>query len=141
LTSVLTNRSQSDVVFDQVRVFPPLRPESGHLLHLDALRLIASAGIVVLHSAPFLDAGLMNDRIVNSARSLGVFVDMFFAVSGFVIAFVYFAKIMDVRSYRLFSTEATRKTGATALVDPRNFCGDRPYGPFSSRAHESCGVV
>jgi peptidoglycan/LPS O-acetylase OafA/YrhL len=93
------------------RVFPPLRPESGHLLHLDALRLIASAGIVVLHAANFLDAGRMNDRIVVFARSLSVFVDMFFAVSGFVIAFVYFAKIMDVRSYLSFLWKRLARLG------------------------------
>jgi peptidoglycan/LPS O-acetylase OafA/YrhL len=93
------------------RVFPPLRPESGHLLHLDALRVIASAGIVVLHLAGFLDAGRMNDRIVNSARSLSVFVDMFFVVSGFVIAFVYFAKLIDVKSYLSFLRKRLARLG------------------------------
>src|SRR5579862_6596071 len=84
------------------RVFPPLRPESGHLLHLDALRLIASAGIVVVHMVDFLDAGIARDHIVTSTRSFALFVDMFFVVSGFVIAFVYFAKIVDISSYLSF---------------------------------------
>jgi peptidoglycan/LPS O-acetylase OafA/YrhL len=84
------------------RFFPPLQPESGHLLHLDALRLIASAGIVVLHMATFLDADGVSDRLVNSTRSFTLFVDMFFAVSGFVIAFVYLAKITNLRSYGSF---------------------------------------
>jgi peptidoglycan/LPS O-acetylase OafA/YrhL len=82
------------------RFFPPLRPESGHLLHLDALRLIASAGIVVFHMATFLDAGSVSQYLLKSTRSFRLFVDMFFAVSGFVIAFVYLAKITTLRKSR-----------------------------------------
>jgi peptidoglycan/LPS O-acetylase OafA/YrhL len=93
------------------RIFPPLRPESGHLLHLDALRLIASAGIVVLHVATFLDAGIVSGRIVSVTRSFALFVDMFFAVSGFVIAFVYFAQILDVGSYLSFLRKRLARLG------------------------------
>jgi len=92
-------------------VFPPLRPESGHLLHLDALRLIASAGIVIFHMAAFLDAGVVVDRVVNSTRSFGSFVDMFFAVSGFVIAYVYLEKIVDVGSYLSFLRKRLARLG------------------------------
>jgi len=93
------------------RVFPPLRPESGHLLHLDALRLIASAGIVVFHVTPFLDAGVVGDRFVNLTRPFALLVDMFFAVSGFVIAFVYFAKIKDLGSYLSFLRKRLARLG------------------------------
>jgi peptidoglycan/LPS O-acetylase OafA/YrhL len=93
------------------RAFPPLRPESGHLLHLDALRLIASAGIVVLHVATFLDAGTVSDRIANSTKSFSLFVDMFFTVSGFVIAFVYFAKVIDTKSYFSFLRKRIARLG------------------------------
>lgn len=91
--------------------FPPLRPESGHLLHLDALRLIASAGIIVAHVTPFLDAGIASDSIVNSTRSFALFVDMFFVVSGFVIAFVYFARIVNIGSYLHFLRKRIARLG------------------------------
>jgi len=80
----------------------PLRPESGHLLHLDALRLIASAGIVVGHVIVFVDAGPDATWPRAVQESLSMFVDMFFVISGFVIAFVYSQKMIDVRSFGLF---------------------------------------
>jgi peptidoglycan/LPS O-acetylase OafA/YrhL len=82
--------------------FPPLRPESGHLLHLDALRLIASAGVITLHMSQIVDAGAWSERFVIATSSFILFVDMFFAVSGFVIAFIYLDKIKDARSYESF---------------------------------------
>jgi peptidoglycan/LPS O-acetylase OafA/YrhL len=93
------------------RLFPPLRPESGHLLHLDALRLIASAGIVMLHMAPFLDPGKLSDHIIAATGSFTLFVDMFFVVSGFVIAFVYFARITDAGSYLSFLRKRVARLG------------------------------
>jgi peptidoglycan/LPS O-acetylase OafA/YrhL len=81
------------------RLFAPLRPESGHLLHLDALRLIASAGIVIVHLSGFVDAGAWSEHFSFTMGRLSLFVDMFFAVSGFVIAFVYSRKIQDASSY------------------------------------------
>jgi len=80
----------------------PLRPESGHLLHLDALRLIASAGIVVGHAIVFVDAGPNATWPRAAQDSLAVFVDMFFVISGFVIAFVYSQKIVDLGSFVQF---------------------------------------
>src|SRR5579871_70722 len=91
--------------------FPPLRPESGHLLHLDALRLIGSAGIVVLHVAAFFDSGTVSDRIANSTRSFSLLVDMFFTVSGVVIAFVYFAQVTDTQSYFSFLRKRIARLG------------------------------
>ena len=81
---------------------PRLLPESGHLLHLDAIRLIASAGIVVAHMLPFLDVGPNTVWPSAVQASLGTFVDMFFVVSGFVIAFVYSQRVTDAKSYGKF---------------------------------------
>jgi peptidoglycan/LPS O-acetylase OafA/YrhL len=84
------------------RLFAPLRPESGHLLHLDALRLIASAGIIIFHVSGFVDAGAWSEHFLIAIGPLTLFVDMFFVVSGFVIAFVYSRKIEDARSFGSF---------------------------------------
>jgi peptidoglycan/LPS O-acetylase OafA/YrhL len=84
------------------RIFEPLRPESNHLLHLDALRLIASVGIVVHHIVPFIDDGAGAEQLLMMSAPLAHFVDMFFVVSGFVIAFIYSNKIADSGSYASF---------------------------------------
>ena len=112
------------------RLFPPLRPESGHLLHLDALRLIASAGIVVLHMANFLDPGILADRILTATRSFTLFVDMFFAVSGFVIAFVYFASITDAGSYLSFLRKRVARLGPLHWLTLAIFAGIGVAGNF-----------
>jgi peptidoglycan/LPS O-acetylase OafA/YrhL len=85
-----------------MRFFPPLQPESGHLLHLDALRLIASAGIVIYHMSGLADAGAWSKQLVTVVSPFFLFVDMFFAISGFVIAFIYVDKIKDIRTYGSF---------------------------------------
>lgn len=83
-------------------LLPALRPESDRLLHLDALRLIASAGIVVAHMSGLVEAGFWSAQLGIAARCLALFVDMFFALSGFVIAFVYLDKVKTFPSYRYF---------------------------------------
>jgi peptidoglycan/LPS O-acetylase OafA/YrhL len=84
------------------RRFPRLKPESDHLLHLDALRLIASAGIVCLHLSGFADVGVWSKQWLTATGPLRLFVDMFFVVSGFVIAFVYFENLDNVSSFKAF---------------------------------------
>lgn len=59
------------------------------MLHLDVLRFIASSGIVLHHSKEFFfrDA----DRLAseNQSAGLGLFVELFFVISGYVIARLY----------------------------------------------------
>ncbi|WP_271585172.1 acyltransferase family protein [Bradyrhizobium sp. CCBAU 45389] len=81
------------------RNLPALRVESDEMLHLDLLRFVASVGIVVRHSFEFF--------FPESARStlpsgLALFVDLFFVISGFVIAHVYYGKVDTLSSYGLF---------------------------------------
>ena len=66
--------------------FPRLKPESESLLHLDCLRLIAAAGIVFFHLRIKIDGGAIWQRVVASTDPYFLFVDMFFAISGYVIA-------------------------------------------------------
>lgn len=76
---------------------PILRPESDEMLGLDALRFVAAMGIVIGHSAGRMDVVLWFDP-----RTLRLFVDLFFLISGFVIAHVYLGKIGDGESYARF---------------------------------------
>lgn len=88
-----------------------LSTTSDELLHLDLMRFIASVGIVLCHSGEFfLPRG---DREISFERlaGLSLFVDVFFIISGFVIAHVYadrmgswqeFARFMQRRIGRLY---------------------------------------
>lgn len=74
-----------------------LKPESESLLHLDSLRFIAATGIIFLHlsSKIYLGPGAKPPDL----KALSIFVDLFFAISGYVISFVYFDRIKDAKSY------------------------------------------
>jgi peptidoglycan/LPS O-acetylase OafA/YrhL len=66
---------------------------STELLHLDALRFIASVSIVLDHSFEFFFTEALRPSIHKHVNGLGMFVDLFFAISGFVIAYVYQTRI------------------------------------------------
>jgi peptidoglycan/LPS O-acetylase OafA/YrhL len=78
-------------------MFKPLRPESDELLGLDALRFIAAMGIVIGHALPRTHSFSSVD-----ARPLGILVDLFFLISGYVIAHVYTGRIGTGAEYRRF---------------------------------------
>jgi len=62
---------------------PRLRPTSGELLHLDLMRFIASAGIVLHHSHEFLVPVTKSPFLVREQRAgMALFVDLFFLISG-----------------------------------------------------------
>ncbi len=58
--------------------FPKLRVESENWLHLDLIRFIADSGIVVAHWGSNLTEGVS----MGILSYLGLFVDMFFVISG-----------------------------------------------------------
>lgn len=74
-----------------------LRPESQEMLGLDALRFIAAMGIVVGHAIGRTDTFASFD-----ARPLRLFVDLFFVISGYVIAHVYNDRILSINDYGKF---------------------------------------
>src|SRR4051794_10264654 len=65
--------------------FPKLVAESDEMPHLDSLRFIAAMGIVVYHYKAHV--GLQGAS--TSMDGLRLFVDLFFVISGFVIARLY----------------------------------------------------
>jgi peptidoglycan/LPS O-acetylase OafA/YrhL len=57
--------------------------------HLDVLRFIASCGIVAYHFRTHLELGPAAQHVAGGFSGLKLFVDLFFAISGFVITRFY----------------------------------------------------
>ena len=90
-----TRDRQSDPFFT-------LKPASGELLNLDLMRFIASVGIVLCHSLEFFVAPQNRPEIRLRGGGLSLFVDVFFVISGFVIAYVYASRMDSGWSYLRF---------------------------------------
>ncbi|MCK9908160.1 acyltransferase [Microbacteriaceae bacterium K1510] len=63
--------------------------------HLDALRILASAGIVILHYANYVEDIPFGRFVFTQIRHFGLFVDLFFVISGIVIASQYIGRVSD----------------------------------------------
>lgn len=61
--------------------------------HLDGLRIIAAGAVVVLHYSDYFKDQSVGRFMIDHTRHLGLFVDLFFVVSGFVIARQYFGRV------------------------------------------------
>jgi len=81
---------------------PRLRSVSGELLHLDLMRFIASVGIVFHHSHEFFSSADQRPYVIEHTMGLALFVDLFFVISGFVIAHVYHDKVNSGVGYVTF---------------------------------------
>jgi peptidoglycan/LPS O-acetylase OafA/YrhL len=81
--------------------FPPLIAESNELRNLDLLRLIAAYGIVVHHFRTYIPAEMQTVAQLHW-WFLPMFVDLFFAISGFIICYVYFDRMDTPGQYGMF---------------------------------------
>jgi peptidoglycan/LPS O-acetylase OafA/YrhL len=81
---------------------PKLRPQSDEMLHLDLTRFIASVGIVAHHSIEYFVQPSSRDWLHEKTMGLALFVDLFFAISGFVIAYVYHERALTLKGYAVF---------------------------------------
>ena len=79
-----------------------LRPASGEMLNLDFLRFIASAGIVAYHSIEYFLPRESREALAAHTKGMTLFVDLFFVISGFVIAYVYHGRISTFATYATF---------------------------------------
>ncbi|MFC4256557.1 acyltransferase family protein [Altererythrobacter xixiisoli] len=80
-----------------------LTAESPDLLHLDALRFGAALAIVVVHFRTNLLAAWPGAQTAFSRLDgLAVSVDLFFAISGFVISWVYGDRLSSLAAYGTF---------------------------------------
>lgn len=78
-----------------------LRASSDELLHTDLMRFIAASGIVLTHSFRFLLPRAQRME-TDFGSGLSFFVDVFFVISGFVIAYVYANRIASWRDFGRF---------------------------------------
>lgn len=70
--------------------------------HLDGLRIIAACAVVVLHYADYVKDHPAGRFMVDHTHHFNLFVDLFFVVSGFVIASQYLDKVNDLASVGRF---------------------------------------
>ncbi|MBU2937398.1 MULTISPECIES: acyltransferase family protein [Pacificibacter] len=78
-----------------------LTPETNNLLTLDFLRFIASLGIVYYHLNEFFFSPEQRQDIIG-LQGFGMFVDLFFMISGFVLTYAYLGRINSLSSYLKF---------------------------------------
>ncbi|WP_395696935.1 acyltransferase family protein [Methylocella sp.] len=81
---------------------PRLHAASGEMLHLDLMRFVASAGIVLHHSHEFFAPAAERAALGETTGGMALFVDLFFVISGYVIAYVYHDRVGSSGGYGLF---------------------------------------
>lgn len=70
--------------------------------HLDALRIIAACAVVILHYSDYVKSQAAGRFINEHTQHFNLFVDLFFVISGFVIASQYMGKVDGIRSVNRF---------------------------------------
>ena len=74
----------------------------GTTRHQDGLRIIAAGAVVVLHYSDYFKDVPIGRFMVAHTWHFNLFVDLFFVVSGFVIARQYFGRVNDAASIGRF---------------------------------------
>ena len=76
--------------------------DSSTTRHQDGLRIIAAGAVVVLHYSDYFKDIPVGQFLVAHTWHFNLFVDLFFVVSGFVIARQYFGRVNDAASIGRF---------------------------------------
>jgi peptidoglycan/LPS O-acetylase OafA/YrhL len=100
--------------------FPPLKPDSDQMLHLDALRIVGAVMIVVFHFNRFIDLDGRWRGADDAIKAFSLIVDLFFLISGYVMAAIYTGRLTTWPKYRDFIQKRVARLGplhwATLLV-------------------------
>jgi peptidoglycan/LPS O-acetylase OafA/YrhL len=86
------------------------------MLIYDVLRFLAATGIVFHHSNAFLYPAFERVAAKQSSFGLALLVDLFFVISGYVIASVYGGKTTDLPSYFTFMQKRVARLWPLHLV-------------------------
>jgi len=99
---------------------PPLKPDSDQMLHLDALRIVGAVMIVVFHFNRFINLDGRWQLADDTIKSFSLIVDLFFLISGYVMAAIYTGRLTTAAKYRDFLQKRVARLGplhwATLLV-------------------------
>ncbi|WP_297512711.1 acyltransferase [uncultured Caulobacter sp.] len=99
---------------------PPLKPDSDQMLHLDALRIVGALMIVVFHFNRFLNLDGRWQAADDTIKNFSLIVDLFFLISGYVMAAVYTGRLTTLARYGDFLRKRVARLGplhwATLLV-------------------------
>ncbi|PHY12783.1 acyltransferase, partial [Caulobacter sp. B11] len=99
---------------------PPLKPDSDQMLHLDALRIVGALMIVVFHFNRFINLDGHWQLADDTIKTFSLIVDLFFVISGYVMAAIYTGRLNTPAQYGTFLQKRVARLGplhwATMLV-------------------------
>ncbi|KRA64778.1 acyltransferase [Caulobacter sp. Root655] len=103
-----------------MKAFPALKPDSDEMLHLDALRIVGALMIVVFHFNRFINLDGRWQLADDMVKGFSLIVDLFFLISGYVMAAIYAGRLNSWSRYGTFLKKRVARLGplhwATMLV-------------------------
>ena len=103
-----------------MKSFPALKPDSEDMLHLDALRIVGALMIVVFHFNRFINLDGRWQAVDDMVKGFSLVVDLFFLMSGYVMAAIYAGRLTSWGKYGTFLKKRVARLGplhwATMLV-------------------------
>ncbi|WP_421739087.1 acyltransferase family protein [Caulobacter sp.] len=90
---------------------PPLKPDSDQMLHLDALRIVGALMIVVFHFNRFINLDGRWQLADDTIKSFSLIVDLFFVISGYVMAAIYTGRLTTPARYGDFLKKRVARLG------------------------------
>jgi peptidoglycan/LPS O-acetylase OafA/YrhL len=103
-----------------MKALPALKPDSEDMLHLDALRIVGALMIVVFHFNRYINLDGRWQVADDMIKGFSLIVDLFFLISGYVMAAIYTGRLSNWAKYGAFLKKRVARLGplhwATMLV-------------------------
>jgi len=103
-----------------MKALPALKPDSDEMLHLDALRIVGALMIVVFHFNRYINLDGRWQVADDMIKGFSLIVDLFFLISGYVMAAIYTGRLGSWAKYGTFLKKRVARLGplhwATMLV-------------------------
>jgi peptidoglycan/LPS O-acetylase OafA/YrhL len=103
-----------------MKALPALKPDSDEMLHLDALRIVGALMIVVFHFNRYINLDGRWQVADDMIKGFSLIVDLFFLISGYVMAAIYTGRLTSWNKYGTFLKKRVARLGplhwATMLV-------------------------